>query len=88
MRGVHAVGAYHVRLASPRLLAAIEPALRLDLVEPDTDAEDDRATLVSAVLGLYFTNRAQLRLAVERQSFQAPEADPILGVRTAMTVSF
>ena len=90
IRGMSAIAAWHHRLAasgSP-LLFAIEPALRFDLADPNADADDDRATLASAVLGLYFSSRAQLRVGYERQSFEDDALEAIQGVRTTVTVSF
>ncbi len=89
MRGFQAVAAYHMRttgLAS--WLYAIEPAVRLDLADPDTDADDDRATTLTAGLGLYLSSRAWLRVAYERQSFQAEDAESISGVRSMLAVNF
>jgi hypothetical protein len=91
IRGLAAIAAWHRRLApsrAPLQLWAIEPALRIDVADPDADADDDRATLASAVLGLYFSSRAQLRVGYERQSFEDDALEAIQGLRTAVTVSF
>ena len=89
MRGFSGLIAYQVRRQGERLaVMAIEPMARIDLADPDTDADDDGATLVSGGIGLYFTSRAQLRIAVEHQSFQAPGASSITGVRSAVIVNF
>ena len=90
IRGASAIAAWHHRLAAAGtpVLVAIEPALRFDLADPDTDAADDRSTLASAVLGLYFSSRAQLRVGYERQMFEDDALDPIQGIRTAVTVNF
>jgi hypothetical protein len=40
------------------------------------------------VLGVYLSNRAQLRVGYERQMFEDDALDAIGGIRTAMTVSF
>lgn len=89
MRSFTGLLAYHVRRAEPgALLYAIEPAFRLDVADPDTDAQDDGSTLLTGVLGFYLSPKTQFRVAVERQDFQAGGARAITGVRTAMTVSF
>lgn len=88
MRGFSAVAAYHVRVRSPEShLYAIEPAIRFDRAEPNTDVNDDESSLMTAVLGLYFSSRAQLRVGYERQTF-ANDRPVIQGLRTAMTVNF
>ena len=89
MRGIQLLGAYHIRTggASPWIYA-IEPALRLDIADPDTDTADNRTTLLSGVLGLYFSSRAQFRVAYERQSFEGGVTPSISGVRSALTVNF
>jgi hypothetical protein len=87
--GLTAIAAYHHRLTrTASWLPAIEPAVRFDVADPNADVAGDRATLVSAVLGLYLSSRAQFRVSFERQTFEAGDLDPIAGVRTAMTVNF
>jgi hypothetical protein len=89
MHGVQAVAAWHHRMASPTSwLYAVEPSLRIDVADPDVDVDDNGATLLTAALGLYLSSRAQVRVAYERQSFQAPGASPISGIRSALTVNF
>jgi hypothetical protein len=89
MRGFQAVAAYNVPMKGPASwLSAVEPALRLDLADPDSDAEDDRVTTVTAVLGLYFSSRAWLRVGYERQSFQADGAESVSGIRSMLAVNF
>jgi hypothetical protein len=88
IQGIQGLAAYHYRLTSAGAwLYAVEPALRIDVADPDTDTPDDRSTLMSAVLGLYLSSKAQFRVAYERQSFQGG-APSIAGVRTALTVNF
>jgi hypothetical protein len=89
MRGLSGVLAYHIRSGGDRpTLYAIEPAVRFDLADPDSDADDDGATLIAGAIGLYLTPRAQLRFAVEHQTFQANGAPSITGVRSAVFVHF
>jgi hypothetical protein len=89
MQGVLAVAAYHIRMTSPTAwLYAVEPSLRVDLADPDTDLDDDRVTTLTAALGVYLSSRAWLRVAYERQSFQAEGAESISGIRSMLAVSF
>ena len=89
LRGIQGVAAYNYRFTSPTSwLYAVEPAFRIDLADPNTAVEDDGATLLTAVLGIYMSSRAQLRVAYERQSFQDEASPSISGVRSALTVNF
>jgi len=89
IRGISLVGAYNIRMKSPTSwLYAIEPAFRFDMSDPDTDADDNGSTLITAVLGFYLSSRVQFRVAYESQSFQATGAESINGVRSALTVNF
>jgi len=89
MQGVQGLAAFNYRLTSPTSwLYAVEPAVRLDLADPDTDADDDRVTTLTAVLGFYLSSKAQFRVAYERQSFQGTNVPSISGVRSALTVNF
>jgi hypothetical protein len=89
IQGIQGLAAYNIRMKSPNSwLYAVEPAVRLDIADPNTDAEDDKVTTITAVLGVYLSSRAQLRVAYERQSFQDDASPSISGVRSALTVNF
>ena len=89
MSDVQALAAYNIRMKNPdAFLYAIEPAVRFDMADPDTDVNNNGSRLFSAVLGFYFSSKAQWRFAYENQSFQASGAKSINGVRSAFTVSF
>jgi hypothetical protein len=89
MRGIQGIAAFNIRMKSPTSwLYAVEPAFRIDLADPNTDADDDRVTTLTAVLGIYMSSKAQLRVAYERESFQASGAPSISGIRSALTVNF
>jgi Phosphate-selective porin O and P len=89
IRGIQGIAAYNYRFKSPTSwLYAIEPAFRFDLSDPNTNAVNDRATLITAVLGIYMSSKAQLRVAYERESFQGSVTPSISGVRSALTVNF
>ena len=89
MQGVQGVAAYNIRMKSPTSwLYAVEPALRVDLADPNTDADNDRITTITGVLGIYMSSRAQFRVAYERQSFQGDVTPSVSGMRSALTVNF
>lgn len=89
IQGVSVVGAYHIRMKSPTSwLYAIEPAVRYDLSDADTDTDDTGTTLFDAGVNLYLSSKAQVRFMYESQSFSAEGAESISGVRTAVTVNF
>jgi phosphate-selective porin O/P len=89
IRGIQGLAAYNYRFKSPTSwLYAIEPAVRFDLADPNTSVDNDRATLITAVLGIYMSSKAQFRVAYERQSFQGDVTPSISGIRSALTVNF
>ena len=89
MRGFQALAAYNIRMKRPSSwLYAVEPSFRLDLADPNADADQDRVTTMTAGLGLYITSKAWFRVAYERQSFQADGAPSVSGVRTQLAVNF
>jgi hypothetical protein len=89
IRGFQALVAYNFRMKSPSSwLYAIEPSLRVDHADPNTDTADNAATLITGVLGFYISSKAQFRVGIEHQSFQAAGAESITGVRSALTVNF
>lgn len=89
IRGIQGVAAYNVRMTSPTAwLYAVEPFARFDLADPDTDTNDDGATLITAGIGVYMSSRAWFRIAYERQDFQATGVDAVSGVRSMFAVNF
>ena len=57
IRGLSLVGAYNIRMTnSNSWLYAIEPAVRFDLADPNTDGDDERVTTFTAVLGFYMSS--------------------------------
>lgn len=89
IQGISAVAAWHIRMKDPNaFLYGIEPAVRFDMADPDTDTEDDGATLITAALNVYLSSRAQVRFAFENQSFQASSLESISGVRVGYTMNF
>jgi hypothetical protein len=89
MRGIQGLAAYNFRMTSPTSwLYAVEPFARVDLADPDTDADDNGATTITAGLGLYMSSKAWFRIAYERQCFQADDAESVSGIRSMLAVRF
>jgi hypothetical protein len=89
IQGIQGLAAYNVRMKSPTSwLYAVEPSFRIDVADPNTDLSNDRVTTMTAVIGVYMSSKAQLRVGYERQSFQGDVTPTISGVRSALTVSF
>jgi hypothetical protein len=66
-RGIHVVGAYRIMTQGPdtRVVKIIEPALRLDFTDPNTDVDDDEGVLITPVLNVYFGNTVVLRAGLD-----------------------
>jgi hypothetical protein len=89
IRGFQAVAAWNIRMeSSTAWLYAVEPSLRFDTADPNADADEDRVTTLTAAFGMYLSSRAWLRVAYERQSFQAENVESISGLRSMLAVSF
>jgi Phosphate-selective porin O and P len=89
IRGIQGLAAYNLRSKSPTAwLYAVEPFARFDFADPDTDTDDNAATLFTAGIGIYMSSKAWFRVAYERQDFQATDAPSISGVRSMLAVSF
>jgi phosphate-selective porin O/P len=89
MRGFQALAAYNIRMKSPTAwLSAVEPSVRFDLADPDSDTDSDRVTTMTAALGVYFSSRAWFRVGYERESFQDDITPSISGVRSMLAVNF
>jgi hypothetical protein len=65
--GVHLVGAYRIMTTGPdtRLFKIIEPAVRLDYTDPNTDLDNDHGILITPVLNIYFANSVVLRSGLD-----------------------
>jgi hypothetical protein len=65
--GVSVIAAYRVltKGADTRLIKIIEPAVRFDYVDPNTDANNDQGVLITPVVNLYFANSVQLRAGMD-----------------------
>ncbi len=97
MRGLQVVGAYNIRMKNPTSwLYAVEPAVRFDVADPNTDLSGSevttqaqaRVTTITAVLGFYMSSKAQFRIAYERQTSELDGTSTVGGIRSALTVNF
>lgn len=70
--GLSLIGAYRINTAGPdtRLVKIFEPALRIDYLDPDTDAGDNEGILVTPVLNIYFGNTVVLRAGYDFYSYK------------------
>lgn len=65
--GLSLIGAYRITTTGPdtRLVKILEPALRIDYLDPDTDASNDQGLLITPVLNVYFANTVVLRAGLD-----------------------
>lgn len=70
--GFSLVGAYRLNTAGPdtRVVKSIEPALRVDYLDPDTDSGDNEGLLITPVLNIYFANTVVLRAGFDFYSYK------------------
>lgn len=70
-RSIHVVGAYRLVTGGgdARIIKMIEPALRVDLTDPDTGAEGNAAWLITPAINLYFANTVVLRAGFDYYSY-------------------
>jgi hypothetical protein len=75
--GAHMVAAYRLITAGPetRIVKMIEPALRVDYLDPDTDTSDDEGLLLTPVLNVYFGASVVARLGVDLYSYRDATGD-------------
>jgi hypothetical protein len=68
---VHVVGAYRIvtGTSETRLIRMVEPALRVDLTDPDTDQTENAAYLITPAISLYFANTVILRAGFDYYSY-------------------
>jgi hypothetical protein len=66
-RGASVVSAWRFAThgTETRLVQAVEPALRFDWVDPDTQASDDAGLLITPVVNLLFTTNMAMRVGLD-----------------------
>jgi hypothetical protein len=84
--GVSVIAAYRVQTkgADTRLVKFIEPAVRFDFTDPNTNANNDQGVLITPVLNLYFANSVQLRVGIDLYMYKDANAVS----RTAREIKF
>ena len=70
--GFSLIGAYRMNTAGPdtRVVKMIEPALRIDYLDPNTDLDEDQGLLITPVLNVYFANTVVLRAGLDLYSYK------------------
>lgn len=68
---VHVVGAYRIvtGTSETRLVRMVEPALRIDLTDPDTDQPENAAYLITPAVAVHFANTVILRAGFDYYSY-------------------
>lgn len=84
--GVSVIAAYRIATkgSDTRLVKVIEPAVRFDYVDPNTDSGGDDGILITPVLNIYFANTVVLRAGMDFYMYE-----DIAGVsRSAREIKF
>lgn len=71
-RGLSLVGAFRLNTAGPdtRVVKMLEPALRIDYLDPDTDTDDDEGMLITPAVSVYFANSVALRAGFDVYAYK------------------
>ena len=67
-RSLHVVASWRWQFADPtgtRLIKIFEPALRVDLTDPNTDRDNDAGLLITPVLNVHFSQTTLMRAGVD-----------------------
>jgi len=92
-RSLQVVAAYRVQFDDPsgtRLVKMIEPAIRLDMTDPNTGRDNDQGMLLTPVLNVYFSQSTVLRAGVDLYSYKnaAGDSKRITAVRLSWQTNF
>jgi hypothetical protein len=92
-RSLQVVAAYRVQFDDPsgtRLIKMIEPAIRLDMTDPNTGRDNDQGMLLTPVLNVYFSQSTVLRAGVDLYSYRnaAGDSKRITAVRLSWQTNF
>jgi hypothetical protein len=75
-RSLHVVAAWRFQFDDPtgtRLIKIIEPALRLDMTDPNTRLSDDQATTITPVLNVHFSQTTVMRAGLDLYSYKTAD---------------
>jgi hypothetical protein len=67
-RSLHLVGAWRLQPADPdgtRLIKILEPALRIDFTDPNTDADNDNGLLITPAVNVHFSPTTVMRVGLD-----------------------
>jgi len=70
------IAAWRVQFDDPtgtRLVKIIEPALRFDMTDPNTDLSNDNATTITPVLNIHFSQTTVLRAGLDLYSYKTAD---------------
>jgi hypothetical protein len=70
--GASFVGAYRLTTGGPdtRTIKILEPALRIDYLDPDTDSGNNEGLLITPALSIYFASTVALRAGFDLYSYK------------------
>lgn len=85
-RAFQAIAAYHVAVYKVPYLIGVEPAARVGWADPDTDVDDDEATLWSGGINLYHHNHVKTQIHVDH--VRPTEGDGETAFRVQETIGF
>jgi len=75
-RSLHVVAAWRHQFDDPngtRLVKIIEPALRLDMTDPNTSRDNDQGMLITPVLNVYFSQTTVMRAGLDMYRYKAAD---------------
>ena len=83
---VQGIVAYHVPLFTTPYLVGVEPVLRIGWTDPDTDGDDDEATLSTAGVNLYL--HRHLKTQIQADFLSPAEGDGEVALRVHTVLEF
>jgi len=75
--GFNVVAAYRINTtgSDTRVVKIVEPAVRFDYTDPDTDVGDNQGILITPVLNIYFANSVVLRSGIDLYFYKDPTGE-------------
>ncbi len=75
-RSLHVVAAWRHQFDDPngtRLVKIVEPAVRVDMTDPNTSRDNDQGLLITPVLNVYFSQTTVLRTGLDLYRYKASD---------------